>query len=74
MGSAPVLIVAIMPVQGFGDSPRMTTMVCASCDVTWRGSADDECWSCGDVATVTVATPRRVRYSPAVAEAERLVG
>jgi len=63
-----------MPVQGFGDPPRTTTMICASCDVTWRGSAVDECWSCGDAASVAEATPRKVRHSPAVADAERLVG
>jgi len=63
-----------MPVQGFGDPQRTTTMVCASCDVTWRGCADDECWSCGDSVMVAEATPRKVRYSPAVSDTERLVG
>ena len=48
-------------------------MVCALCDVTWRGSDLDECWSCGDAASVAEATPLRVRYTPDTAEAERLV-
>ena len=48
-------------------------MVCALCDVTWRGSDLDECWSCGDAASVAEATPLRVRYTPATTEAERLV-
>ncbi|HAY68736.1 MAG: hypothetical protein KC481_10070 [Acidimicrobiaceae bacterium] len=63
-----------MPVQSFGDRPRTITMVCGSCDVTWRGNGDDACWSCGDSAMVGEATPRQVRYSPAVVNAERLVG
>jgi len=63
-----------MSVSGFSDPPRPTTMICASCDVTWRGEISDECWSCGDSAMVALATPRKVRYSPAVADAERLVG
>jgi|GEM_PF-2563321 len=69
-----VLNVARMPIKGFGDPPKTTTMVCAGCDVTWRGSSHDECWSCGDSSRVTQATPRKVRHTPAVAEADRLVG
>ena len=65
---------ADMPIKGFGDQPRTTTMVCVSCDVTWRGSFADECWSCGDSAMVTEATPRKVRHSPVMAEQQRLVG
>jgi len=63
-----------MPVHGFGDLPRTTTMVCGACDVTWRGGLDDECWSCSDSEAVAEARPRTVRHSPATVDAERLVG
>jgi len=36
-------------------------MVCADCDVTWRGVTTDECWSCGETGRVREATPGRVR-------------
>jgi hypothetical protein len=48
-------------------------MVCADCDVTWRGFMTDECWSCGDSGKVQEATPRRIRLTPATTDADRLV-
>jgi len=49
-------------------------MVCASCEVTWRGVDGDHCWSCGDNTMVDEATPSRVRYSTTGSESDRLVG
>ncbi len=65
--------VARMPSETAEAKPRQTTMVCADCDVTWRGFMTDECWSCGDSGKVQEATPRRIRLTPATTDADRLV-
>jgi len=36
-------------------------MACRSCDVTWVGAVDDECWSCGQTAPSEVARPQVVK-------------
>ena len=42
--------------------PRMT-ICCPDCDVTWRGSTSDPCWSCGAVGHAERAVAPQVRVS-----------
>ncbi len=42
--------------------PRVT-IYCPDCDVTWRGSVHDACWSCGTMGQAERATAPQVRVS-----------
>lgn len=40
---------------------RRKTVACPDCDVTWRGTLDDECWSCGQAGITITAKPMAVK-------------
>jgi len=40
---------------------RRKTVACRRCDVTWRGTLDDHCWSCSQAGYTIVAPPMTVR-------------
>ncbi len=42
--------------------PRVT-ICCPDCDVTWRGSTEDACWSCGALGRAVEAIAPQVRVS-----------